>query len=338
MKWRRRLFNDDESPLVELDILVTTTRYLRLGMVAVTLMLGVSVVRQTCEQERLGSISAYYYTPARTIFVGGLIAAGVCLICLRGDTSIDDWLLNCAGLLAPFVAFIPTPNLPRQSFSGLPDKWSAKQLKDALSCRFDSHLQPATPSRLIDACDDRNTAIRNNVTAAFVVLAAALIFVGILGVVARYRYRYRHGRQADAPSNLDRDAYLVVCAIYLAYVIWYNADHPGFVTAAHPTSAIGFFVFVGLTTIYNAIKTDTHKKFYYTIAGLMAAAPVLLVRGLDSDHQVFNLEATEIALFAVFWIVQTRELWNMGLRTLPAAAARSTAGPATPAPPGAQLA
>jgi hypothetical protein len=48
----------------------------------------------------------------------------------------------------------------------------------------------------------------------------------------------------------------------------------------------------------------------------MAASGLLLIKGIDPDHHVFNLEAAEITLFAVFWIVQTAELWDRGLRTV----------------------
>jgi hypothetical protein len=55
------------------------------------------------------SISAYYYTHAQAVFVGALVAIGTCLICLRGSTDHEDVLLNVAGMLAPVVAIVPTP-------------------------------------------------------------------------------------------------------------------------------------------------------------------------------------------------------------------------------------
>src|SRR5690349_9423078 len=54
------------------------------------------------------SISAYQYTPVRGFFVGVTFALGICLICLRGSTEIEDALLNIAGMLAPVVALVPT--------------------------------------------------------------------------------------------------------------------------------------------------------------------------------------------------------------------------------------
>src|SRR5688500_8603696 len=88
---------------------VLTYRYLRLGMVVVvlTLLTSVFIERRNagCWQ---GSLSAYYYSPARPIFVSGLIAIAVSLIVIKGSIVIEDMLLNLAGMLAPIVAFVPT--------------------------------------------------------------------------------------------------------------------------------------------------------------------------------------------------------------------------------------
>jgi hypothetical protein len=50
------------------------------------------------------SISDSWYTPARTIFVLGLSAAGCLLIVVRGDTLTEQTLLNVAGSLGLLVA------------------------------------------------------------------------------------------------------------------------------------------------------------------------------------------------------------------------------------------
>ena len=53
------------------------------------------------------SISAYYYTDMRNVFVGCLCAIGVFLICYRFNL-VDDVLSTMAGLLAIAVALCPT--------------------------------------------------------------------------------------------------------------------------------------------------------------------------------------------------------------------------------------
>ena len=65
---------------------------------------------------------------------------------------------------------------------------------------------------------------------------------------------------------------------------------------------------------------------------LAAAVLVFLVR--PYWHQwVFGLEATEIGLFAVFWLRQRIELWQEGLRPPPGPGA-----PGQPPVPGAGIA
>ena len=60
------------------------------------------------------SISAFYYTPARGLFVGTLVAIGVAMVAYRGYTRGENRLLNAAGTLAVVVALFPTedPALP----------------------------------------------------------------------------------------------------------------------------------------------------------------------------------------------------------------------------------
>ncbi len=54
------------------------------------------------------SLSGYYYTPARTVFVGALAAVGVLLVVYRGYSTGENRLLDVAGLFAVAVAVFPT--------------------------------------------------------------------------------------------------------------------------------------------------------------------------------------------------------------------------------------
>lgn len=55
-----------------------------------------------------GSMSGYYYTHMRNVFVGALCALGVFLIAYAGHNELDRWITNVAGLGAIGVAFLPT--------------------------------------------------------------------------------------------------------------------------------------------------------------------------------------------------------------------------------------
>jgi hypothetical protein len=57
---------------------------------------------------RPDSMSGYYYTPMRNIFVGALCALGVFLIAYDGYDGMDRWITDIAGFCAIGVAFCPT--------------------------------------------------------------------------------------------------------------------------------------------------------------------------------------------------------------------------------------
>ena len=58
--------------------------------------------------ELQGSISAYYHTPMRNVFVGILFAVGASLYLYKGYTTVEDFVLDGAGILAVCVALLPT--------------------------------------------------------------------------------------------------------------------------------------------------------------------------------------------------------------------------------------
>ncbi len=100
---------------------VKTYNWLRIALAALVLLLYSAVVLEwwAAGQCLQTSISAYYYTPVHAVFVGVLVTMGVCLVALKGNTNGEDVLMNLAGLLAPGVAFIPTPGAEECSSSRL---------------------------------------------------------------------------------------------------------------------------------------------------------------------------------------------------------------------------
>ncbi len=55
-----------------------------------------------------GSISAYYHTPMRDVFVGSLFAIGAFLYLYRGYSTVENIALDFAGIFAIGVAILPT--------------------------------------------------------------------------------------------------------------------------------------------------------------------------------------------------------------------------------------
>lgn len=91
------------------EVLRLTYGSLRWLLVLLPLVLFVVTVATAIYQGHLEtSISAYYGGPVRDIFVGVLIAVAACLVAYQGSTTLEDYNLNGAGFYAAFVALVPT--------------------------------------------------------------------------------------------------------------------------------------------------------------------------------------------------------------------------------------
>jgi hypothetical protein len=275
---------------------VKSYRYLRLAIVVVVLSLVVSVVierwKTTCWEV---SISAYYYTPVHAMFVGALVAIGVCLIAVKGSRDWEDMLLNVAGILAPVVAFVPTSQ-PSQSCTS-------------------SAFGPIDAEAYLD----------NNVLAYAI---GGIVAIGGAWVIAKVKKKKGVPTPADPPTGFGL---LLVALLAAAGVIWYIGFRDSFLAHAHAGTAIAMFVIVGIVIAINATQAKPpYSMIYAVLAGFMAAAfvGVLVVKWIADDwrHAVLWLEILELTPFAIYWGVQTFELWDGGIRTeeltAPAAAGR----------------
>ena len=84
---------------------------LRVGIAAIGILLPVAlwIGALVLEGSSLqSSMSAYYYTGMRDVFVGALFAIGVALYVYRGFGPVENVVLSLAGVLAMCVALFPT--------------------------------------------------------------------------------------------------------------------------------------------------------------------------------------------------------------------------------------
>jgi hypothetical protein len=260
---------------------IKTWRYLRVAMVALVLGLFASIVfewwkvHRSCIQT---SISAYYYTPVHGFFVGALVAIGTCLVCLKGNTEIEDVLLNLAGMLAPVVALVPTPH-------------------------------PGSCASVLGTTQDRDYNVGNNMF--------ALLTVGAMGLVL---LAWLTRKRRPAKGALIGYAAAVVVWLAAMLVFWLARDF--FVRSAHYAAAISMFACILVVVINNAIDYKTkagatsNKNRYSVIAVAMVVAVVacLITLAAGWAYWIIALEFSLIALFAIFWTTQTKELWHAGLR------------------------
>jgi hypothetical protein len=271
---------------------IVTYRYLRIGMVGVVVLLGVSILIERSQVDCWQtSVSAYYYTPVRAIFVGGLLAIALALIVIKGSTPWEDATLNAAGMLAPIVAVVPT--------SDVGTCWSVSPGPSPV--RPDGQLADWVVAN-----------IDNNITALVVAGIAGLIVAAIIATLATRNVMAiaEVGPVRMRLGLLGAMAFLVGGAVL--FVMWDDFDR-----RAHGWAAVAMFAFLAVAVAQNAWQRRgspsprVHFWLYTTIAVLMiGAAIVMFPLGSRWAHMVLVLEATEIALFAAFWLVQTHEHWN----------------------------
>jgi hypothetical protein len=271
---------------------VKTYRYLRIGMIGAVVLLATSIA---IEHDTVGgcwqnSISAYYYTPVRAIFVGGMLVVGFALIVIKGRGAWEDACLNAAGMLAPVVAVVPTTDIDAC--------WS--QPPNPLPLNAEGVLQPWVVAN-----------IDNNVK--------ALLIAGFLGLGVAFLTVVFVNKSVLAPVRVverGTSLSLVAAFLLLSFAWLLFAQWDDFDTGSHGKAASLMFVFligavVGKAVEHRGEPTKGYFPLYTAIGSLMVIGGALIVAfRVGGEHTVFVLEATEIALFAVFWGVQTAENWN----------------------------
>jgi hypothetical protein len=82
-----------------------------------TLMLGYFVIFHG--EKIQSSISDYYYTGMRDVFVGALCGEALFLFFYRGYDKLDDWAGNIAGFFAIGIAWFPTTEFGPENLIGI---------------------------------------------------------------------------------------------------------------------------------------------------------------------------------------------------------------------------
>lgn len=292
---------------------VRTYGYLRLALAGLVLLLFSAVAIEfgstgfRCLQT---SISAYWHTPVRAVFVGVLVTMGICLVALKGNTPGEDVALNFAGMLAPGVAFIPTGD-------------------------------PGTCSSVPITLADAAPAVANNMQALFVLGGAAIVVAVVLARRTASRNPTPSAGSAPAsPAGPDqllgsprgtRLGLAVAVLVMGGGAVWFLVSRQTFLEHGHDAAAIPMFLAIVVAVWLNGRDVDRavtrgtaapaasrYVPVYRAIATLMLLTLGLTVAlALVSrwDHLVLWAEVVLILLFALFWLVQTVELWDRGLRT-----------------------
>lgn len=287
-------------PRVRASAAVRTYRYLRLSLVGlVLLLLGCVWLERLTGLEankHLGSISAYYYTPARSVFVGALVAVGISLAAIVGRRGFEDSALNIAGMMAPIVAFVPTP----RGAGGAP-------------CDPDGRC--SVPPEFVPS-------VVNNVW-GLIGLGVAALGLGAVTILRRRE-----------TSRGTRIGFVVAAVTWAAFVAWFVFGRESFLGGAHFGAAVPLFGLITGVAYVNARRASARRegvptreaKSYATVYGItaavmgltFAAAVVFVIAdqfggGGTPSEWVLWVEVVLLVAFATFWVTQTFDYWADGL-------------------------
>ena len=278
---------------------VLTYRYLRGAMVGLLVALIVAVVLawwlDTGRSCWLGSISAYYFTSARTVVVGVLCALGIALLAYEGHSGEENVLLDFSGFMALLVACVPT----------VPDTRCG-------TSRFD------------EPTDDIAAGIAVSVPTLVAVSTVALIVLAALR--ARAMRRGTRSRPS-APTILVSVICLAIVIVELGLVAVLRGP---LVAVAHGVAASTMVAGAIAVMVSSALRVDerhgaspterrtaaTFRRIYLGLAitlGILLALTVVAHLTIESfGLAVLLAEVAVLVLFGAYWVVQTVELWDLG--------------------------
>lgn len=263
-------------------------RDVRVGMVIVTLMVFVAIVIEqlsaTCWQFAL---SAYYYTSAHSILIAALLALGALFIMYRGSNDTEDVLLNLAGVSALMIAMVPQGPLTKKERCGQ-----------------------------YDLPDGFVPAIQPNVWTVVVALIVGWSAMSVL----HSRNHTRHKRSPLGAVALS--IFWVIMALGLIALVFFPNR---FYAHIHGISGVLMLLSFIITVFCAALVVrqedtdkaphkDGYKWFYWIIAGVMVVTLIGVI-AVHLKHPgwepwVIWLESAVILEFALYWAIQTWELWN----------------------------
>lgn len=267
-----------------------TYRSVRIAIVGVVVFLAAGVGAQIAQDGPLGSVSAAYYTPARNVFVGALCAVALALLALSGR-SVEQALLDLAAVLAPVIALVPTPI-----------------------------VAGAVPG-VDPGCPDAAACVPASVLPDVAVGMLALSVIGALAVVAAVVLGVLQRSLTPGGGVALVAAGVLVAAGTGWWAIWPST----FVAGAHYAATLGFFVLIAAVSTLAALRPSARttrnrrllRVLYAAIAagivGVLLVLAALVFRpdaGTSGTSSVFAGEAVALALFAIFWVVQTVEMWD----------------------------
>jgi len=282
--------------------LAWTYRYLRIGISAAVLALLSAV---TIESTRIGvlhSISAYYYTDARNIFVAALLVISFGLLALS-EPGVERTLRTVAALFGPIIALCPT-SIPEHAVPGI-----------ALVC--------PVPSASVCVPEPYRSEVAVGIGTYLIIAVVAWAVVLVLKASVPGRLR------PAVPSLAITGAVILLVAV--TDLGW----HEAFIDNAHGLAALAFFATAAALAVVSATRRYNERYGYVLPRGFRAAYLVIAVGMVGAVLAVLTIvivqavlgihlailipELVELVLFFAFWVLQSihkeRVIWAERPRT-----------------------
>ena len=296
--------NEEE---LRVEITRITYEYVRWLLICLPTLLFVVTTLTAWQQGELErSISAYYGGPVRDIFVGALFAIAACLVAYQGVGLLEDYALNGAGFYALFVALVPT------GFAKLMNELQQNPTPDG--------VEPA-----------------DHVWFLRIALTSVLVLCLVLVVREVRTGKVRQLFTVDAGSTLANQVnrwFLLLTALvlvgFLALAMWQLWSGPAAEVrmagialgpvqlSIHDLAAIFMIASLAVAVLTNTWPFYVFRdlwpsgRFFYGVIFLLMTigitVPLLVARAFAPEHVVIFIEWWEIALFAVFWGLETRRV------------------------------
>jgi hypothetical protein len=252
----------------------------------VMLAAGVIIERRsaTCWQS---AISAYYYTSAHSIVIAALLALGTLFIVYKGSTDTEDVLLTLAGVCTLIAAMVPQG-------------------------------RPAPLCGQADLPKEFEPAMLPNVYAVVIALIVGWAAIQIQHCIAGTR-------EPRSPVGiLSLCVFWLIMALGLIALLFFRDKFLEYAHGAAGTLLLSAFILTAFCTAYVVGREDPSKSphrrgyqlWYWGIAFLMLGTLIFVVflhlrhPSWLGEFWLLVIEAGLILEFALYWLVQTFELWD----------------------------
>ncbi|WP_336631069.1 MULTISPECIES: hypothetical protein [unclassified Microbacterium] len=265
--------------------LARTYRYLRIAIAGSVAALFVAIGVAMPAVGVLPSISHYFYSPARPVFVGVLIAVSVALFALSGRGA-QRVLLDVAAVLAPLIAIIPTPLVPG--------------VVPGLDAPCPGGDESCVPAGFMGE-------VGNGVVTYLIVGAGVAVLASVLVVAGRVE---RGGTLLSVT---------VAAVILLAVGFGWVFAREGLLRWGHLLAAVAFFLVIAASAVVVAVSpvagapawlSGTYLAIAIALGVVVLTIPVYGGLRLGAVDGVFVGETVALVLFAAFWVVQSVQAWD----------------------------